>query len=234
MVQAMTQGEKLSTILHPPRNYQKRVVRRPSAMRTFVALGTTVAMMACSSSEARHPLFGEWSLRLRASENAEAGFDKSHGTGRFVFHPGIECYCDESARPPAGAIFGRGYLAFEPTSGAMPAEIFQSDPFADMREEVMAAVGRENTLTMQRSRGMSGVQFRGRISGDSVRGTWSLLSHGDTLRTGSFEMWRAPASAYTDSALSRASRGIRRWKTARPVLPKGPTDTLEPVTPLSQ
>jgi hypothetical protein len=188
-------------------------------------------LAACGQAPPQNALVGEWRIRLQP---ISSGGQTSSSTmdGVLVFDPRLGCYCDEFNDLPQGTILGRGYIRSsgnDSSGGNSSVGFFQSGPFADRREELTAVVERDGRFEMNLSHGMVGPEFQGRISGDTARGTWAIVSHGDTVARSSFVMWRVPSSRYTDSALTRSARGIEAWRTAPPRIPGGEVDTARPI-----
>jgi hypothetical protein len=166
------------------------------------------------------PLAGEWSVSLNLNHQTN---------GVIVFHGAIPCYCVESGELPAQAEVGRAYLGLT-ARGQSPRkttdEHFAVGEDADHYEEVVGEV--DESAVVITSRGPSGPRFEGTLEGDSIRGIWMYMLHGDTLHSGRLLMRRVRASEYTDSALVRSRRGVDEWIHAPPLVPRQQVDTAPP------
>jgi hypothetical protein len=198
-------------------------------IRLWLCVLLAQGLLAACQRSPKSDLYGEWHVNVDDGGPQESGGDPD---GIFVFHPAILCYCDEVSQPPEGAIIGRGYFRYErfdlPTRSGRTR--FAEGAGADMTEEMVGQIANDSTATISAA-GMSGLVFLGSFTGDTIKGSWAFLAHGDTVSSGRFAMWRAVRTIHTDSALTRSRRGVRMWRTTGFPIPDGPTDTVELVTP---
>jgi hypothetical protein len=199
----------------------------------------TMSFVACQSNTPKvtvaNMVAGEWAIQL-----SDAPLNPSHRDepgasvrGVVVLHPAIKCYCSEDSRPPAGAIFGRGYIALgrllNPTASREQPTFAFPDWGGDMGEEVMVTTGPQGRVDLYLAPQYSGPHFIGTLYVDSIKGRWLARGSGNRQQSGTFLMRRIPRSFYTDSALRRASRGVKSWRIATPPLITSPADTVHPL-----
>lgn len=165
------------------------------------------------------PLSGEWRIRIESANPSEshAGTASLPIEGAFVFNERITEYgYDDGMSLPQGALLGRAYLSLD-TVGTVSRNgagiPFKRGPDADALEEVVAITTNDNQVTFEFAPKVShsGLALSGILSRDTIRGKWTRTFERDNLDQGTFEMWRVPRTATTDSAIARSRRGARSW-----------------------
>ena len=202
-------------------------------LRGMVSL---LLLSACAGDRSSDgPLSGEWTIRLKAVPVQDGPVRRASETdGSIVFSQRLPEYDINSFPPPAGTLFGRAYIDFN----RVLREDYRRDgrfghgPEADLFEEVTAQIDSTGTVRFDVAPQIVGFDpaFRGRMSRDTIRGEWALLSHSDTLSHGTFVMWKVRRTGFTDSAFARSRRGIREVSESPQVREGEQVDTLPSVT----
>lgn len=193
-----------------------------------------VAVSGCQAPDPRDQIEGEWIMHLLTQDTALGVTTPGEVGGVFVFDRNLPCYCEEDVQAEPYTVGGRGYLnymALGSQESSSNQQYFNTGISADMLEEMVATV-KPSGQVMIGGVG-SPVQVNGVVNGDSIHGHWLFMSHADTVGQGLFSMSRRGATYYSDSAVVRSRRGVRRWKTSEPVPTEGPADTAEVVAPLN-
>jgi hypothetical protein len=194
-----------------------------------------LASVGLPSSCARvdeNPLAGEWNVMLVPYDTETTSADRPF-SGKMVFDAAILCYCAEEPQRPMRSINGRGYLSLSSVGvpGSALTVQFDSQRDGDMMEEIVGRVGADSTVVIQ-TVGMSGINVTGLLSGDTIRGTWEIHDHGRRKDSGRSVLVRVPATAATDSAITRSRREVTRWRKFGLPPAEGPADTVSVVEPI--
>jgi hypothetical protein len=211
---------------HP--NPLSRINMRKHAL--LLALGIPIVAVSCVAPvRSAGPLGGQWAVSFLDRSPEEMNIDG----GVVVFDARIPCYCTADSELADDAVIGRAYLDLSAV-GQSPRPTtdlyFGTGPDSDYYEEVVARV--EGGRVTIRTRGPAGLSLDGTLIGDSVRGEWAYLSHGDTLSRGGFVLRREHSTVYLDSAVVRGRRGVKEWMNEPPLNSAEPVDTAPPVQEL--
>lgn len=200
--------------------------------RSVLTAASLLLLVGCSGNRRDNLLSGEWRLRLASRASRESPFQGAV-SGALVFDSAIPIYGYGRIHPPRAAVIGRAYVDYQGTrirlrESSIP---FADGPDADLVEEVVAEVHPDSMVDVQIAPRIIGFDpvFRGRISGDTIRGTWTLFSHSETVDSGSFLMWRVARTAISDSAIVRARRAAQAWGVRPTDEDTSRADTARPV-----
>lgn len=219
-----------------PARRTRRTWRRPIAVPLLAGL---LLGGACRRGvESEGGLSGEWTVRVTAPHPAgEANGAPLSTEGVIVFSRRMPRY-QSAIEPPPGTLFGRAYIDFEPVlhPGRGPAQLFRSGFGVDETEEVAAVPdsgGRVRVLVSAEIIGWN-PELDAAVAKDTIRGTWFIAAHADTVQRGTFVMTRRPEDEFTDSAFVRARRGIHESLNDSVPLAPGETTVAAPAVGVPQ
>ena len=130
--------------------------------------------------------------------------------GILVLHSELPRY-PEDPEPSDSTIVGRAYVNLS-SAGLNAEDLFQEGPGADRIETVHAFLrGTRVVIHLAPYLKDASPIMTGNLTGDGIAGTWLSTVENAAPVQGSFTMKRERTQQYSDSAATRATRGVRDW-----------------------
>jgi hypothetical protein len=168
-----------------------------------------VLLVACTPPS--DELSGEWVLEIQRGSGV---MDAPAAVGIIVLDDRIAAYGPTA--DPIGRV-GRAYIdwewVFEEVDRASLKSHYLPEEYGDMFEEVDVVRKDDGEISLIIAPQVFDYhpEFSGTYYDNHVVGTWVVLSHSDTLITGSFRMTKSRRTVATDSAVVRSRRAAQRW-----------------------
>jgi hypothetical protein len=190
------------------RRFQKRQASH-QAWTMWAFLVSLAFVSGCKSgAPAANPLDGEWMLRMEMADRS--GEAPSVDWGILVLNRELPRYPDDPQLSDS-TIVGRAYIDLAPGPDASGAR-FLEGPGADRIETVHVFV-RGDRVVIHLAPHLKDASpiLIGRMTQNGITGTWKSTIENAPPVHGSFTMRRARTRHYTDSAATRARRGLQEW-----------------------
>lgn len=185
-----------------------------TSKRMFALATLSLGLGACNSEAPPRDssLAGQWEIVLKRDPVASMA-SAATAVGTVVFRADIPRLTGAPQlrfTPPVSV--GRAFIDRSPlVSEAIGQQYsFEAAPGSDAFEEIVGKRTADSVQFVLAPSVIGGrVYLNGVLSGDEVRGTWSMPGHPGDEAVGTFRMWRVPRTAAYDSAYRRAVRARR-------------------------
>jgi hypothetical protein len=146
---------------------------------------------------------------LRMEMAGDSGGPSIRG-GILVVHTDLPRYPDDP-EPSDSTMIGRAYVNFAPAGPNFQSR-FQQGPGADRIETVHVFVrGTQVVIHLAPHLKDASPILTGRLTQGGIAGTWRSTIENTAPIGGTFTMQRTRMEEYSDSAATRAARGVQNW-----------------------